>query len=145
LALVHHLVRTHGVEIQIELWDGLPKITVDPNQIKQVLLNLVHNALQAMPAGGILSLRTAPVEREGMKWVTVSVRDTGEGITPENLKRIFEPFFTTRPTGGGTGLGLSISYGIITDHGGFIDVDTQVGQGSCFTIYLPLDSNGVHA
>jgi signal transduction histidine kinase len=120
---------------------------VDPNQIKQVLLNLINNALQAMPNGGVMTIRTLQEQREGRDWVTVSVRDTGVGISPENLDRIFEPFFTTRPVGTGTGLGLSISYGIITDHGGFIEVDSEVSQGSCFTVYLPMnpDNGGVHA
>ncbi len=70
--------------------------------------------------------------------MTVSVVDTGVGIAPEHMERIFEPFFTTRPAGQGTGLGLSVSYGIVNDHGGFIEVESQVGKGTCFTIYLPV-------
>jgi signal transduction histidine kinase len=139
LALVHHQVRTLGVETKLGLCEELPWVTVDPNQIKQVLLNLVHNALQSMPNGGTLSLKTIVELHEDREWITVSVGDTGVGISPENLERIFEPFFTTRPVGTGTGLGLSISYSIVTDHGGFIEVESQLGEGSCFTVYLPVE------
>jgi signal transduction histidine kinase len=139
LTLVHHLVRTGGVEMHIELWEDLPWIAVDPAQIKQVLLNLVHNAIQAMPRGGTLAVKTAPVRRQDRDWLCISVADTGVGITAENLERIFEPFFTTRPAGQGTGLGLSVSYGIITEHGGYIEVESHPDQGSCFYIFLPVD------
>jgi signal transduction histidine kinase/putative methionine-R-sulfoxide reductase with GAF domain len=138
LALVNHQARSFGIEIIIELWDQLPWLLVDPNQIKQVLLNLIHNAIQAMPGGGRLTLETRPAQREGRHWLVVAIQDTGEGISPENQERIFEPFFTTR-AGTGTGLGLSISYTIVTDHGGFIEVDSEMGRGSCFSVYLPID------
>jgi two-component system NtrC family sensor kinase len=144
LLLVNHLARIGNVSIQTELEDNLPWVILDPNQIKQVLLNLVHNGLQAMPSGGQLTVRTRKEERESggrlQTWVTIAIHDTGEGIQTENLVRVFEPFFSTRPAGKGTGLGLSVSYGIISSHGGFIEVDSQVGQGSCFTVYLPLES-----
>jgi two-component system NtrC family sensor kinase len=140
IALVQHLAHTSGVEIVTKLWDELPWIHIDRDQIKQVLLNLVHNALQAMPSGGILRVRTKPRQREKQAWVTVEVEDNGQGISTEDLGRIFEPFFTTRPPGRGTGLGLSVSYGIITDHGGFIEVQSQLSQGSHFTVWLPLQS-----
>ncbi len=148
LTLVHHLVRTGGVEMHIELWNDLPWIAVDPGQIKQVLLNLIHNAIQAMPRGGTLTVKTTPVERDGRDWLAISIADTGVGIPPENLERIFEPFFTTRRAShldvaaledAGTGLGLSVSYGIISEHRGSIEVESQPGQGSCFTIFLPVD------
>ncbi len=140
LTLVQHLVRTGGVEMHIELWDDLPWITVDPAQIKQVLLNLIHNAIQAMPDGGTLAVKTTPVQREGRSWLSINISDTGVGIPKDNLERIFEPFFTTRQAGQGTGLGLSVSYGIVAEHGGSIEVESQPGQGSCFLIYLPVDS-----
>jgi len=139
LALVNHQIRTRGVEICPEFCPDLPEVIVDPNQIKQVLLNLIHNAIQAMPNGGSLFLRTGSQMREGRRWVIAAVHDTGVGISPENLDRIYEPFFTTQPVGSGTGLGLSISYSIITDHGGFMEVDSIQAEGSCFTIYLPLN------
>jgi two-component system, NtrC family, sensor kinase len=142
LTLVQHLVRTNGVELRVQLTDELPWISVDPNQIKQVLLNLVHNALQAMPRGGILNVETSITDKDDKNWLTVAVRDNGVGIDPAVLERIFEPFFTTRPVGSGTGLGLSVSYGIITEHNGFIEVESIVGEGSRFTIWLPVEHNG---
>lgn len=140
LSLVRHLLRVGGVDLRLNLAEGLPWASVDPAQMKQVLLNLVHNAIQAMPDGGKLKIRTGRARHEGRDWLTVCIRDSGEGISSDNLQRIFEPFFSTRPAGSGTGLGLSVSYGIITEHGGFIEVDSKVGQGSCFTIYLPLEN-----
>jgi two-component system, NtrC family, sensor kinase len=141
LTLVQHLVRTNGVTLSVQLQEDLVWAAIDPNQIKQVLLNLVHNALQAMPRGGVLVVRTENQERDDTPWLAVSVRDNGMGIAPDDLERIFEPFFTTRPVGSGTGLGLSVSYGIITEHGGFIDVESEPGHGSCFTVWLPVESN----
>ncbi|GAB4401001.1 MAG: hypothetical protein OHK0052_24580 [Anaerolineales bacterium] len=138
LTLVQHLVRTGGVEIRIKLWDDLPSIKIDPNQIKQVLLNLVHNALQAMPRGGTLTIQTTRQQRDEQLWLTVMVQDTGDGIPPEHMERLFEPFFTTRPVGSGTGLGLSVSYGIVKEHQGFIEVDSALGSGSAFTVWLPV-------
>lgn len=142
LTLVQHLIRTNGVTLQVELSEDLPWIAVDPNQIKQVLLNLVHNALQAMPRGGLLSVSTKLAEREAVEFLTVTVRDNGIGIHPEHLERIFEPFFTTRPVGSGTGLGLSVSYGIVNEHGGILEVESQLGQGSCFTVWLLVGEDG---
>ncbi len=141
LTLVQHLVRTNGVTLSVQLQEELPWAAIDPNQIKQVLLNLVHNALQAMPRGGVLVVQTEAQQRGGLPWLTVSVRDNGMGIAPEDMERIFEPFFTTRPVGSGTGLGLSVSYGIITEHGGVIDVESELGQGSCFTVWLPVEAH----
>jgi two-component system NtrC family sensor kinase len=105
--------------------------------MKQVFLNLFHNALQSMPAGGQLFIRSAARQRGGRKWVTASIRDTGAGITAEHQERIFEPFFTTRSDQGGTGLGLSVTYGIVSDHGGDIEVESEVGKGTSFTVWLP--------
>jgi signal transduction histidine kinase len=139
LALVNHLLQTSGIEVTVELGEHLPWITVDRNQIKQVILNLIHNALHSMPAGGKLWIVTAKRRREKKDYLTVRVRDTGTGIPPENMERVFEPFFTTRSKEGGTGLGLSVSYGIIADHGGFIEVESKVGSGSTFTVWLPVE------
>ena len=138
IALTQHLIHTSGIQLVAELGGDLPWVSVDRNQIKQVLLNLIHNALQAMPNGGRLYLSTAERSRDGRRWITMSVRDTGVGIDPKDQPRIFEPFFTTRRGGTGTGLGLSVTYGIITDHGGFIDVESEIGKGSLFTVWLPL-------
>jgi signal transduction histidine kinase len=103
--------------------------------MRQVVLNLIVNAIQATSRGDTLTVSTERVGGE----VAVRVTDTGEGIPAENLSRIFEPFFTTRPIGQGTGLGLSISLGIVQEHGGRIEVESQVGEGSTFTVYLPIE------
>jgi signal transduction histidine kinase len=143
LALVHHLARTGGVEIKTDLGEGLPLVYVDSNQLKQVFLNFIHNALQAMPTGGTLTIKTGAVSRENEQGIEITIRDTGEGIAEEHLGRIFEPFFTTKPTGSGTGLGLAISYGIISDHEGLIDVESQVGKGTSFMIWLTAEGEHV--
>lgn len=137
VALSRHLIHTSGVTLRLELEENLPWILVDVNQMKQVLLNLIHNALQAMPAGGELIISTTSTFRNGRDWVIVSVCDTGVGIPKLDQARIFEPFYTTKGNEGGTGLGLSVTYGIITDHGGQIDVESQPGAGSKFTVWLP--------
>jgi signal transduction histidine kinase len=137
VALMRHLLHTSGVELKLELEKDLPWILADSNQMKQVLLNLVHNALQAMPSGGELDLSTQSASRAGRDWIRVSVCDTGIGIPQLDLARIFEPFYTTRGDQGGTGLGLSVTYGIVTDHGGQIEVESEPGAGSKFTVWLP--------
>jgi signal transduction histidine kinase len=139
LALVNHLLRTSGVQLFTHFTEGIPWISVDRNQTKQVILNLIHNALHAMPTGGELQITTTCSKRDGHDWLTICLADTGTGIAPENLEQVFVPFFTTRSKDGGTGLGLSVSYGIIADHGGFIDVESQVGKGTTFTIWLPVE------
>lgn len=141
VALINHLARTNGIELKLVLADELPWIQVDRDQIKQVLLNLIHNAIQAMPRGGTLTLRSRAEDRNGVNGVLIQVQDTGQGISSEYMDRLFEPFFTTRPPGKGTGLGLSVSYGIITDHDGFIDVESKLGNGSVFAFWLPVLSN----
>lgn len=137
LSLTNHLMRTSGVQLDVNLGKKLPWITVDRNQMKQVFLNLFHNALQAMPSGGQLLVQTAARQRGGRKWVTASITDKGDGISSGDLERIFEPFFTTRSGEGGTGLGLSVTYGIVSDHGGDIEVESELGKGTSFTVWLP--------
>jgi signal transduction histidine kinase len=142
LTLTRHLLHASGITLSTALCPDLPWISIDPEQIKQVLVNLVNNAIQSMPAGGLLTIQSA-FEGRGEadrleRWVSVAVGDSGVGIQPEIMDRLFEPFFTTRPAGKGTGLGLSVSYGIIASHGGYIDVASQEGAGSRFTIYLPV-------
>ncbi len=138
VALSRHLIHTSGIELKLGLQKDLPWASVDVNQMKQVLVNLVHNALQAMPDGGEMKIMTESVSRNKRDWVIVSVQDTGVGISQPEQARIFEPFYTTKGNRGGTGLGLSVTYGIITDHGGQIDVESQPGAGSKFTVWLPL-------
>ena len=121
----------------MELWGDIPQIRADRNQLHQVILNLVHNAIQAMPGGGELFVQSLIEARQDQTWVGIRVKDTGVGIPEENIDKIFEPFFTTKPSGEGTGLGLSVSYSIISEHGGYIDVVSVEGVGAMFTIWLP--------
>ena len=137
-ALSKHLLQSSGVKLNLDLEVNLPWVLVDANQMKQVLLNLVHNALQAMPGGGEMKILTETVSRNNRDWVVVTVLDSGVGISTKDQARIFEPFYTTKGNQGGTGLGLSVTYGIVTDHGGQIDVESQPGKGSKFTVWLPL-------
>jgi two-component system NtrC family sensor kinase len=138
IALTRHLISTNRVELSVNLMADLPWVSVDRNQMKQVLLNLIHNALQAMSSGGKLEIATLTCRQDDRDWVTMSVRDSGAGISPQNKDRIFEPFFTTKGDTGGTGLGLSVTYGIVTDHGGTIEVESEMERGSIFTVWLPI-------
>jgi nitrogen-specific signal transduction histidine kinase/FixJ family two-component response regulator len=138
-----------GIAIDDRLHAGDAAVMGDATQIHQVLMNLVTNAVQAMPSGGTLrvSLDRARVEAAraattgtvaAREYVVLGVADTGSGIRPEILESIFDPFFTTKEIGVGTGLGLSLVHGIVTGLGGVIDVASIVGKGSVFTVYLPL-------
>jgi signal transduction histidine kinase len=118
----------------IREYGELPQIECLPSQLNQVFLNLLINAAQSIPERGRITIRTG-TDARGV-WVQFS--DTGQGIKPANLGRIFEPFFTTKPIGTGTGLGLSVSYGIVQTHGGTIDVDSELGVGTSFTVHLPI-------
>jgi signal transduction histidine kinase len=122
-----------GVKIGLRLGKSLPEISADPAQIQQVVLNLGVNAIQAMPAGGILKVITEAVGDH----VRLILEDTGIGMDPATVSQIFNPFFTTKDVGQGTGLGLSVAHGIITAHGGTIHVDSAPGSGSRFEILLP--------
>lgn len=133
LRLTEYLVRRARVNASIDLPAETVTVQYDPQQIEQVLINLIQNATQAMPNGGDLAL-TGVVDGTS---VVIKVRDTGMGIPPENLRRIFDPFFTTKGDDG-TGLGLSVSYGIMARHHGNITVESQVGEGTTFTMTLPL-------
>jgi two-component system NtrC family sensor kinase len=124
-----------SVEVHLKLDPALPKIQADPNQITQVVVNLVENALDAMPDGGIFNICTRN-EPRGM--VTMEFEDTGIGIPPENQSKLFTPFFTTKPLGKGTGLGLAIIYGIIKMHRGQILVTSEINKGTKFTVQLPI-------
>jgi signal transduction histidine kinase len=134
------------VALLTDLSPGLARIKIDPGQMEQVIVNLAVNARQAMPTGGRLIIRTAPLtvgagrpaphaDVPAGSFVVLTVIDTGVGMDPETQQRIFEPFFSTK--GEGTGLGLSTAYGIVRQSGGHIFVDSAPGQGTCFSIYLP--------
>jgi len=122
-----------GIELVRDLAPNLPEITVDPGQINQVLVNLVVNAIQTMPEGGSLSVKTRETEEGGC----LIVEDSGHGMSEELKKQIFLPFFTTKDINEGTGLGLAVVHGIVTSHGGRITVETREGEGTRFAIYLP--------
>ena len=136
------------IDLQCRYAAPLPHVQADPGMMEQVILNLVVNARDAMPAGGQLRVATAhsqldeaharvnPDARAG-DFVCLSVSDTGTGIAPENLTRIFEPFFTTKEAGKGTGLGLATVYGIVQQHQGWVEVSSQVGEGTTFKVFLP--------
>ncbi|WP_332877328.1 ATP-binding protein [Massilia sp. S19_KUP03_FR1] len=115
-------------------YGDIPPITCLSSQLNQVFMNLLVNAAQALTGDGVITLRTGG----SGGWVWVEVGDNGSGIPPELMKRIFEPFFTTKPVGSGTGLGLSLSYGIVSRHGGRIDVASEPGVGTRFTVHLPV-------
>lgn len=132
LSIVAHEIR-YKAELVRE-YGEIPLIECLPSQLNQVFLNLLMNAAQAIPDRGRITVRTG-VEVDGV-WVQIA--DTGEGIAPANLGRVFEPFFTTKPVGSGTGLGLSVSYGIVRTHGGTIDVESELGVGTRFTMHLPI-------
>jgi two-component system, NtrC family, sensor kinase len=134
LELVRGQKEFRQVKIVEDLAPGRLVVWADRNQLTQVFLNLVLNAAQAMPNGGTLTVSSRPRDCDR---VEVVVADEGCGIARKDLDRIFEPFFTTKPIGSGTGLGLSVSYGIVARHRGRIDVETQEGRGSTFTVILP--------
>ncbi len=133
----------HNIKIVKNLASLLPMVRGNPGQLKQVFMNIIVNAAEAMPGGGTLTITTAPSADQ--KAVSIDFADTGEGIPRENLTRIFDPFFTTKEPGKGTGLGLSTSYGIIDEHGGRIDVKSEVGKGTTFRIEFPAEPKGAES
>ncbi len=135
LTLVQNMIDVSNIETKVNTAEGMPHVFVDENQMQQVLVNLITNAVQAMPQGGKLYIGTRAGRSGGT--VEITVMDTGKGIPPEFLPHIFDPFFSTKGEGG-TGLGLSVSYGIIRNHNGEIRVESKVGVGTTFTIELPL-------
>ncbi len=150
LELVRPKFRENEIEEECLIAEGLPQILVDQSQMTSVFLNLMLNAIQAMKPGGKLSLKLDEVRRKDFAdrglppngrsdaLVRFRVRDTGHGISAEQIGRVFEPFFTTKPAGQGSGLGLSISYGIVTRHGGTILIDSDGASWTEFTVLLPV-------
>jgi signal transduction histidine kinase len=131
--LLAHQQRGGQIEFQIQTPDNLPSVSGDAGQLQQAVIALAANAIDAMPEGGLLSISA----RHKGKHVLVEVADNGIGIAPENVAKIFDPFFTTKETGRGTGLGLAVCYGILTEHGGHLDVQSTPGVGTTFTVSLP--------
>lgn len=140
LLLVKKELETHRITIQRKYATMLPRIFGISDQLKQVILNLLNNAIEAIQTNGIITIATQLVAEQ----VIIEFSDTGSGIDNESLQHIFEPFFTTKPSVKGTGLGLSVSYGIIKNHGGTITVKSVVGQGTIFTITLPVSGGKPH-
>ena len=134
IEIVQHQIKAKSIRLESES-NPLPPVLCHPGKINQVFLNLLMNAIQACARGGVVATRTRaePGER-----IVIEVQDNGCGISPAHRSRLFEPFFTTKPVGQGTGLGLSVSFGIVRDHGGAIEVDSEVGSGSTFRVRLPL-------
>ena len=136
IGFVQHHSNLENIQIQTKFEPELPPALIDEKKIKQVLINLLMNAIHAVERKGTITIATGVNRATGR--ITVEVSDTGHGIERENLPKIFDPFFTTKPTGEGTGLGLSVSYGIIKGHGGNISVKSEPGQGAAFTLSLPV-------
>jgi PAS domain S-box-containing protein len=134
LDIVRERMLKHRIKVDAEIEEPLPLVSADADQMSQVLLNLVINALHAMPDGGTLTVRLGR-DKEA---VTLAVADTGHGIARQDLSKIFDPFFTTKEVGKGTGLGLTVVHGIVQEHGGTIAVESQEGKGTTFTISLPI-------
>lgn len=133
MAMVRRQGVLDGIEVHEAYASGLPPVEIDVTRMKQVFLNLINNAVYVMKEGGHLTVRSSLAGDT----VRVEIIDTGTGIAPEHLDRIFEPFFTTKPDVSGTGLGLSVSLGIVQSHGGTIEVQSELGRGSTFTVTLP--------
>ena len=138
LLLVRHQLENKRVELQLKLAEDLPLVGCDPAQIEQVLLALIMNAIDAMPRGGTLWIETQLIHNE----IEIKVRDDGAGIAPDVLPQIFEPFMTTKENGHGVGLGLAISRGIVERHNGRIEVESELGKGTTFTVTLPTEAPG---
>ena len=138
LSLLEHQLKTGSIQVRKELGPVAPVVLGIEYKLQQVFLNLFLNARDAMPKGGWLSIGTRGAE--GGREALIEIADTGGGIPADYLSRIYDPFFTTKEIGKGTGLGLSITYGIVQEHGGTITCDSSVGQGTRFTLALPLAS-----
>lgn len=140
--MVEKKARVHGIEMEMDVPEALPDFMADASQFQQVMLNLCNNAMDAVierngTTGGIVKIDARKTD-EGM--ISIRITDDGAGISPENLQKIFSPFFTTKPVGKGTGLGLSVCFGIIQKAGGTMDVTSEMGEGTTFTITLPLSN-----
>jgi two-component system NtrC family sensor kinase len=128
-------MREERVEIVERYGEDIPLMEGEPNRLRQVFLNIINNAYDAMSGGGRLEITTGMRDPESM---VVKVKDTGKGIPEENVSKIFDPFFTTKEPGKGTGLGLSICHGIVSGHGGSIEVDSKINVGTTITVILPV-------
>jgi len=147
LALVHYLLRNHRITVVRQFTPDVPMLHADRQQLRQVFLNLLTNASDAMPQGGTLTLGvTTGLQESGVPALVMTFTDTGVGIAPQDMAKVMEPFFTTKPEGRGTGLGLAICRRIVQEHRGTIEVSSTVGQGTTIRLTLPLanSSNGAY-
>jgi signal transduction histidine kinase len=145
LGLVDYQLENHKIFTILQLDDNLPPIFADPDQLQQVILNIYLNSIDAMSErGGTLTITTkGGVEKKNTyppmtDHIIIIISDTGHGISREHIKQIFNPFFSLKGAGEGTGMGLAVSHNIIQRHNGSIDIESELGKGSTFTIYLPL-------
>ncbi|MGD2100322.1 MAG: ATP-binding protein, partial [Desulfobacterales bacterium] len=142
IALTHHKLELQGIKLTTQFHPEPLWVLGNARRLEQCLLNLVFNAMEAMPGGGVLNV--VSILELAQKDVRLEIRDTGSGIDAQNLNHIFDPFFTTKEAGQGTGLGLSIVYGIVKNHGGHIKVESKVDRGSLFSLRFPyLSGNGL--
>ncbi len=142
VAIMEPQFRKRDIAIVRRFAADLPRVLVDEEKMKQVYMNILLNASQAMDQSGEIRISTSVDKADNV--LVVAIADTGAGIPPDKREQIFDPFFTTKKTEQGTGLGLSISYGIVKEHGGDIRVDSTPGKGSCFQLMLPLERGGMH-
>jgi len=142
ISLMENQALVRGIGIKFNPGENLPMLILDRSQFQSVLLNMIINALDATEPGGNVNIYTATAlsaSNTGQKGIEITIADTGSGIPQQHLDRLFDPFFTTKEVGQGTGLGLSVSYGIVQRHGGTIRVQSEVGKGTRFFIWLPID------
>ena len=137
LDLVRPRCQELGIRIETDLGVDATRVEANSDELGQVFLNLVLNAVDAMPAGGTLAVAVSDEAEDGRSGLTVRIEDSGVGIPPAIADRVFEPFFTTKEAERGTGLGLSICYGLVKSHRGTIRVDRRLGGGSIFNVWLP--------
>lgn len=133
--LIANELRIHKIALEKDINDLLPQVNGDLQKLQQVFLNLIINAEQAIGAYGIITVQARKVDKG---YICINICDTGPGIVQENIDQIFDPFFTTKGVGKGTGLGLSIVYAIVKEHGGYIEVTSKLGEGTTFSVYLPV-------
>jgi signal transduction histidine kinase len=150
LELLEVRFEQHGIRALLPVGSFISHIRVDSDQLREVFLNIFTNAADAMPSGGTITIEIDPVERPSpgdplnvRPMIRIRVRDDGVGIAQENLSRVFDPFFTTKEVGRGTGLGLSVAYGIVREHGGWLEVESNPERGSCLTVTLPIGNDRI--
>ena len=147
IKLIENQALLKGVSLKFQPGENLPRIVLDRSQMESVFLNIILNALDATKAGDVITIASATevsARDPGHKGVQITIEDNGCGIEPENLDKLFDPFFSTKEVGKGTGLGLSVSLGIVKEHGGGIRVQSTVGVGSKFFIWLPEKREAEH-